>query len=86
MPNPETLPVEIVDIILQYITEDEEPLVLISSPNENVVKDDERVRTLYDCALIDRNWHKASMPKLYERYIYRGAFDRLWLFLRTISE
>lgn len=85
MPDRMALPAEILASILLDIYGDgpRQPDLLRAS-DEN-----ERIKSLHACCLVNRDWRAQSTPVLYSKFQHKGdenSFAKLWHFLRTIVE
>lgn len=83
MHDPVALPTEIIEIIYDYLNDDESSLPYLLRPQREAV----RVTDLRAFSLVSRALHHRFTPKLYSRLQYtenRHLFSILWQFLRTI--
>ena len=82
MPDPASLPLEVFDKILDNLQLD-----IPAGPPTIYDCGDHDIKQLYTFSLVNRTWHKCSIPRLYSRWTYQGerhSFPQLWKFLRTV--
>ena len=79
------LPPEIIANILSFVTDSGLGKPYLLRPND----EDQRVKNLSTCCLINRDWYIESTSMLYSRFRHTArsdSFAKIWHFLRTIVE